>query len=168
VSLFTTQLQNCLESTGISRRALAEKSGLPYNTLSNYATESRTPDIEAMRAICTALPIEQRAALIIARLADETPAEYRHLIILSPKKTALSQVDDIANQVQMPASLRADLDAIGAAAIESENWRVVVARMADALIADAFERQSSETTPNYTAQELAAARAAAKDRPRSA
>jgi transcriptional regulator with XRE-family HTH domain len=176
MSLFTTQLQTCLELAGINRVELAAKTGIPYKTLSNYAAEIRPPDLKAMRAICAALPEELRGPLIIARLGDETPTEYRHLIVLESKKPTLGATcADYADEIQIPDSLQRTLNALKLAAVESEHWRVALDALASALESDA-EAGTTDDQLKFSEAELAAARqkisatsrAAAQDRPQSA
>jgi transcriptional regulator with XRE-family HTH domain len=131
MSLFSTQLQVALEHSRMSRADLAAACGLPYRTLSNYATDRSPPDVEAVRRICCALPEEERPALIAARAADEVPADLRELIFIEPKALGVAAAPQLRPRRELPANIRAALDRLEDAAASSEEWRVAILALAD-------------------------------------
>lgn len=115
----------------MSRADLAAACGLPYRTLSNYATDRSPPDVEAVRRICCALPEEERPALIAARAADEVPADLRELIFIEPKALGVAAAPQLRPRRELPANIRAALDRLEDAAASSEEWRVAILALAD-------------------------------------
>ena len=171
MSLFTTQLQTCLEAAKMTRVELSEKSAIPYKTLSNYATGIRPPDTVAMRAICGALPDHLRYELLAARITDEVPVEYRTGLIIQARQDTLNPVPMVG--AKLPEKFRRPLEALGQAMTENKNWEDAVLALANCLEPEEVER---EDQLKFTEEELiaaratisATARAAGKDRPRSA
>lgn len=131
VSLFSTQLQVALDHCKMSRTDLAAACGLPYRTLSNYATDRNPPDVDAVRRICCALPEEERPALIAARAADEVPPELRRLVLIEAKPDSLAEEPQYRPRRELPANLRAALDRLEDAAATSEEWRSAILALAD-------------------------------------
>lgn len=155
----------------MTRVELAEKSGIPYKTLSNYATGIRPPDLAAMRAICAALPEKLRYELLAARITDEVPAEYRSGLIIQARKDTLGPVPMVG--AKLPEKFRRPLEALGQAMTENKNWEDAVLALANCLEPEAVEREdqlkfSEEELAVARVKISATARAAAQDRPRSA
>ena len=115
------------------RTDLAEACGLPYRTLSNYATDRTPIDVKSIAAICAALPEDERGALIAARAADEVPPAYRHLLLISTRDGALREEAEPFADLPMPAELRANIEKIARAAIRNEAWREAVEGLAGLL-----------------------------------
>lgn len=134
MSRFTTQLEVALENARLTRTELADACGINYRTLSNYATGRTPPDVEAVRLICAALPEEERAALLVARAADEIPLDYRHLVLLEERSPALREdapaVYDAALR-RLPAPVAEAIRALAEAAGENEEWKKAVLALAD-------------------------------------
>lgn len=130
MSRFATQLATALDKTDLTRVRLSELTGLPYSTLTNYALDRTPPDVDAMRIICSALPPEEAAELLVARLADECPSEFKALIRLEPRDPTLSQ-DALANLPELPPKLREALDVIARAAALTNEWHELVLDLAN-------------------------------------
>ena len=130
MSLFATQLQVALEHSKMSRADLANACGLPYRTLSNYATDRTPPDVEAVRKICCALPEEERPELIAARAADEVPADLRHLVWIDPKTTSLAEPITPPRR-ELPADVRRALERLENAAAENDEWKAAILALAE-------------------------------------
>lgn len=115
----------------MSRADLAAASGLPYKTLSNYATDRTPPDEEAVRRICCALPEDERADLVAARAADVVPPELRALIYIEAKSGSLAEPPRPIPRRELPANIRAALDRLELAAATSQEWRSAILALAD-------------------------------------
>lgn len=131
MSRFATQLATALDKTDLTRVRLAELTGLPYSTLTNYALDRTPPDVDAMRSICRALPAEEAAALLVARLADECPSEFESLIRLEPRDPTLSAAPIIAYLPELPPKLREALGIIARAAALTKEWQDLVLDLAN-------------------------------------
>lgn len=110
---------------------MATSSGLHYMTITNYANGRRQPDVDAMRSICRALPAEEAAALLVARLADECPSEFESLIRLEPRDPTLSAAPIIAYLPELPPKLREALGIIARAAALTKEWQDLVLDLAN-------------------------------------
>lgn len=115
----------------MTRGELAERSGLAYRTLSNYATDVRLPDTEALRQICVALPEEERGSLLVAHATDVTPPELRHLLIIEERSPALHEQPAPYLSRKLPAPTARAIEVLAAAAGENEEWRKAVLALAD-------------------------------------
>lgn len=121
-----------MERCQISRADLAKSAGLPYKTLSNYATDINPPDIDAVRRICAALPENERSELIAARAADEVPSELRHLVFIQARTEVVEQVQQEPFYARkLPCDLRAALDRLAKAGIENPEWKAAILALAE-------------------------------------
>lgn len=144
MSLFASQLQVALENAEMTRVELAESCGIPYRTLSNYATDVRLPDKDTLRLICSKIPEEERAALIVARAGDEVPSEFRHLVTIEERSPSLreEQAPYIRPARALPAQVARAIQRLAEAAGENEEWKRAVLALADLL--DPSERITAE------------------------
>ena len=71
--------------------ALAEASGVPRTSLSNYTSMRARPSPKHLKAICDAVEEPDRARLVMAHLMDERPDSARHLVDISTKGKAPKQ-----------------------------------------------------------------------------
>ena len=129
MSRFTTQLETVLQKLKLTRAALAERAGIPYPSLTNYAIGRTAPDKSAMAAICSGLPDQDAANLLMARLADECPDEYERLIRIEPRVFTL---DELSSDYlpALPTNLKEALAKIARAAAYTDEWSDLILDLA--------------------------------------
>lgn len=83
---FAVELRRLADTMTLN--ALAEASGVPRTSLSNYTSMRARPSPRHLRAICEAVAEPERARLVIAHLMDERPESASHLVDISPRSRA--------------------------------------------------------------------------------
>lgn len=111
-------------SETLTLSALAEASGVPRTSLSNYTSLRARISQKHLKAICEALEEPDRARLVSAHLLDERPDSARHLVDITPKLP--TPADNLKGKgkssAAMPATLGGD-----AAAVLAEIERMMLA-----------------------------------------
>jgi transcriptional regulator with XRE-family HTH domain len=135
MSYFTTQLQMALSRCEMSRVQLAEKSGLNYGTVTNYATGRHQPDKDAMRCLCAALPSHEAAFLLCERLKDIVPEEHADLVIVEPRlgSSVLEEPQATYGEKPLPPKLEEAIRKLRAAVVRSPEWADIVTDFAKVL-----------------------------------
>ena len=108
----------------MSRQALAEASGLKYDIVIAIGLDRRTADPAAVAAICRALPREEAAACLVARLRDELPEEHAGLVVIEPRAAGEAQEPPADyGRADLPADLRDAITKLTRAATLHRDWR---------------------------------------------
>ena len=140
MSNFSSQLRTTLERCHMTRAQLAEASGLPYSTLTNYAREVYRADTKAMLAICKALPEPEAAHLLVARLNDECPDELARLVTIEARTQILEEPQPLPLP-DLDNFTREAIEVLARAAAKNEAWHDVVLDLAAVIAPERFRRE---------------------------
>lgn len=133
MSYFSTQLEIALNRCDISRPELAQRAGIIYGTLANYAGGRRSPDVAALRSILAVLPKHEAALLLMERLRDEIPAEHADLILIEPRAGTDLLGEPVAEYAPLPPKLEEAIGKLRAAVRRSPEWADIVMDIAKVL-----------------------------------
>jgi transcriptional regulator with XRE-family HTH domain len=134
MSYFSTALRAIIEKSGESRAALAARVGIPTSNLHQYVHGRTRPDTELLEKLCKALAEEDRVALVIAHLHDETPksvAPFIRIISLIRSPSVVEEPQP-TYEPNLPASIRDSLEFLGRLAVqhpETGKWLEGTAKM---------------------------------------
>jgi hypothetical protein len=130
VSYFSTQLLSSLERVGLTRAQLALEAGIDYHILIKVALDRRQADPKTVSALCRALPREEAAALVVARLRDELPPDCVDLVLLEPSAMVVEEPQAAYGEIKMPDELRAAIAKLSRAAVLTKEWKDLLTDLA--------------------------------------
>jgi hypothetical protein len=130
MSHFSTQLGVSSDRAGYTRAALASAAGLSYHVLTALALDRRQADPDTLSSLCRVLPRAEAAALLVARLRDEIPADAADLVHLWPADGVLRDDPAPYTLPELPEDLRRALDKLARAAVLTKEWRDLILDLA--------------------------------------
>jgi hypothetical protein len=146
MSRFATQLELSLERCRLTRVQLAEATGIPYRTLTNYALDKSPADRNAMTAICRALPEDEAAALVMARLHDECPEEFERLVRIELRELTLQEPIAPYSVPALPEQTRRAIEILAQAASKTREWTDILVDLARVVSPRAFPLASEPSS----------------------
>lgn len=154
MSHFSEQLQDALKAADMTQAELSDAARVSQSSINRYLSGDITPPVETFGSILDALPETVHYDLIIARLTDELPKDYRDVVtILANGGSAVKEPRQAPYGAKLSSKMRDALEYLAAEAVQHQEVRDLILSLARALGAEVGNSSSSALDDALAAEE---------------